>query len=177
MAIRKIELYGSEVLRQKCVPVAAVTPELRELVADMVDTMHHAQGAGIAAPQVGVPIRVLLVDLGARGEREHLACCINPEWVSQEGEMYEEEGCLSIPKIYEKVKRPLKVKIRALDLEWRPFELEGEEFLSKALCHEMDHLNGILFPDHLSVLKRDMVKRKIKKFIRDGEWDDPYPIL
>jgi len=176
MAIRKIELYGSEVLRQKCAPVGEITPELLELLNDMVDTMRHAQGAGIAAPQVGVPVRAMVVDLGARGERETLAYCLNPEWVSQEGEMYEEEGCLSIPQIYEKVKRPLKVRIRALDREGKPFELEGEEFLSKALCHEMDHLDGVLFPDRLSVLKRDIVKRKIKKLIRDGEWDDPYPI-
>lgn len=176
MAIRKIELYGSEVLRQKCAPVEKVTPELLALLDDMVETMRHAQGAGIAAPQVGVPVRAMIVDLGARGEKEHLVYCLNPEWVSQEGEMFEEEGCLSIPQIYEKVKRPQKVRIRALDREWKPFELEGEEFLSKALCHEMDHLDGVLFPDRLSLLKRDIVKRKIKKLIRDGEWDDPYPI-
>lgn len=175
MAVRKIELYGSEVLRQKCAPVESVTPELLALLDDMVDTMRHAQGAGIAAPQVGVPIRAMILDLGARGDKEHLAYCLNPEWISQEGEMYEEEGCLSIPKIYEKVKRPAKVRIRAMDREGKLFELEGEEFLSKALCHEMDHLDGILFPDRLSILKRDIVKRKIKKLIRDGEWDDPYP--
>ncbi len=175
MAIRKIELYGSPVLREKCAPVDELTPELQTLLDDMVDTMRHALGVGLAAPQVGVAVRAMVVDLGARGEREHLAFCINPEWISQEGEMFEEEGCLSIPQIFEKVKRPRRVKIRALDREGRPFELEGEEFLSKAICHEMDHLDGVLFPDRLSPLRRDMVKRKIKKLVRDGEWDDPYP--
>lgn len=175
MAIRKIELYGSDVLREKCAPVREITPELQTLLDDMVDTMRHASGAGIAAPQVGVPVRALVLDLGARGDEEHLVFCLNPQWVSQEGEMYEEEGCLSIPKIYEKVKRPAKVKIRALDRQGNAFELEGEEFLSKAICHEMDHLDGVLFPDRLSALKRDITKRKIKKLIRDGEWDDPYP--
>lgn len=176
MAIRPIELYGSEVLRQKCAPVTEITPELNALMDDMVQTMRHAQGAGIAAPQVGVAVRIMVVDLGARGDREELAFCINPEWVSQEGEMYEEEGCLSVPKIYEKVKRPSKVKIRATDREGNLFELEGEEFLSKALCHEMDHLDGVVFVDRLSPLKRDMVKRKIRKMVKEGEWDDPYPL-
>jgi len=175
MAIRKIELYGSPVLREKAKRIEEITPEVQTLLDDMVDTMRHAQGAGLAANQVGVALRALVIDLGAHGEKENLAFLINPEWVVQEGSAVMEEGCLSIPKIYENVPRPARVKIRALDRQGKPFELEGEEFICKALCHEVDHLDGILFLDRLSPLKRDSVKRKIKKLIRDGEWDDPYP--
>jgi peptide deformylase len=175
MAIRKVELYGSPVLREKAEPIAAITPEIQILLDDMVETMRHAQGAGLAANQVGVALRALVVDLGARGENEELVFLINPEWVVQEGSALLEEGCLSIPLIFEKVPRPAKVKVRALDREGKPFELEGEGFLCKALCHEMDHLDGVLFIDRLTPLKRDFVKRKIKRLIRDGEWEDPYP--
>lgn len=175
MAIRKVELYGSPVLREKAKPIETITPEVLALLEDMVDTMRHAQGAGIAANQVGVALRALVIDLGSHGDKENLAFLINPEWVSQEGSAVMEEGCLSIPRIFEKVPRPERVKVRALDREGNPFELEGEEFLCKALCHEVDHLDGILFIDRLSPLKRDSVKRRIKKLIRDGAWDDPYP--
>jgi peptide deformylase len=176
MAIRKVELYGSAVLREKAEPVGEITPEVQTLLDDMVETMRHAQGAGLAANQVGVALRALVVDLGASGEKENLVFLINPEWVFQEGSALLEEGCLSIPKIFEKVPRPAKVKVRALDREGKPFELEGEGFLCKALCHEMDHLDGVLFVDRLTPLKRDFVKRKIKRLIRDGDWDDPYPL-
>jgi peptide deformylase len=175
MAIRKVELYGSPVLREKARPIETIDGEIQTLLDDMVDTMRFAQGAGIAANQVGVALRALVIDVGAQGGKEELVYLINPEWVSQEGAAEMEEGCLSIPKIFEKVPRPARVRVRALDREGTPFEMEGEEFLCKALCHEMDHLDGILFPDRLSPLKRDLVKRKIKKLIRDGEWDDPYP--
>lgn len=175
MAIRKIELYGSPVLREKAKPIEKITPEVLTLLDDMVDTMRHAQGAGLAANQVGVALRALAIDLGSHGDEENLAFLVNPEWVSQEGSAVMEEGCLSIPKIFEKVARPARVKIRALDRQGNPFELEGDDFLCKALCHEVDHLDGILFVDRLSPLKRDSVKRKIKRLIRDGEWDDPYP--
>ena len=176
MAIRKIELYGSPVLKQKAEPIEKITPEILQLLDDMVDTMRHAKGAGIAANQVGVPLRAMVVDLGAQEGKEEIVDFINPEWVEQSGEAVQEEGCLSIPLIYEKVRRPARVKIRALDRNGRPFELEGEQFLCKALCHEVDHLDGILFLDRLSPLKRDFVKRKIKKLIKEGEWDDPYPL-
>jgi len=175
MAIRKIELYGSPVLREKAQPIQEITPEIQTLLDDMVETMRHAQGAGIAANQVGVALRALVVDVGIHTDKEDLVYLINPEWVHQEGSALVEEGCLSIPKIYEKVPRPTKVRVRALDRHGKPFELEGEDFLCKALCHEVDHLDGILFLDRLTPLKRDVVKRKIKKLIRDGEWDDPYP--
>jgi len=176
MAIRKIELYGSEVLKKKAERIEAVTPEVLRLLDDMVDTMRHAKGAGIAANQVGVAVRAMVVDIGALTGEENIVYLINPEWVRQEGEAIVEEGCLSIPLIYEKVKRPSRVCVRALDREGKVFELEGEEFLCKALCHEIDHLDGVLFVDRLSPLRRDIVKRKIRKLIRDGEWDDPYPL-
>jgi peptide deformylase len=176
MAIRPIELYGSPVLKEVAKPVEAVTPEVLELLDDMVETMRHARGAGIAANQVGVALRAMVVDLGAQGDEEKIVYFINPEIISREGEALMEEGCLSIPLIYEKVKRPQRVKVRALDRQGLPFELEGEEFLCKAICHEMDHLDGILFVERLSPLRRDIVKRKIKKLIREGEWDDPYPM-
>ncbi len=176
MAVLKVELYGSPVLREKARPVDEITPEIQTLLDDMVDTMRHDQGAGLAANQVGVPLRVIIVDVGAHAGKEELAFLINPEWVYQEGSALMEEGCLSIPQIFEKVPRPSKVKVRALDRQGNPFELEGEEFICKALCHEMDHLDGVLFIDRLTPLKRDLVKRKIKKLIREGEWDDPYPL-
>lgn len=175
MALLKIELYGAPVLREKAKPVEAVTPEIKRLLDDMVETMRHAGGAGLAANQVGVAQRLFVIDLGAHEGKEDLAYLINPEYVLQEGEMVQEEGCLSIPKIFERVKRPARVTVKALDREGRPFELEGEEFLAKALSHEMDHLDGVLFLDRLSPLRRDIVKRKIRKLIKDGEWEDPYP--
>ena len=176
MAIRKIELYGSPVLKQKAEPIQEITPEVQELLDDMVETMRHAKGAGLAANQVGVALRAMVVDLGAQEGQENLVFLINPEWVEQSGEAVQEEGCLSIPLIFEKVRRPARVRIRALDRKGQPFELEGEQFLAKALCHEMDHLDGILFIERLSPLKRDFAKRKIKKLIKEGEWDDPYPL-
>jgi len=176
MAILKIELYGAPVLREKAKPVEKITPEIQKLLDDMAETMRHAGGAGLAANQVGVPVRVLVVDVGAHEGKEELVHLINPEYVVQDGEMVQEEGCLSIPKIYERVKRPAHVAVKALDREGRPFELEGEEFLAKALSHEIDHLDGVLFLDRLSPLRRDIVKRKIRKLIKEGEWEDPYPI-
>ncbi|MGC8722833.1 MAG: peptide deformylase [Acidobacteriota bacterium] len=175
MAIRKIELYGSPVLREKSAPVTDITPEVQALLDDMVETMRHASGAGLAANQVGIAVRAMVVDLGAQGDKEQILYLLNPEIVEQSGEMHEEEGCLSIPKIYERVKRPARIRVKALDREGNSFEIEGTEFLCRALCHEIDHLDGILFVDRLSPLRRDIVKRKIKKLIRDGEWEDPYP--
>jgi peptide deformylase len=143
---------------------------------DMVETMRHAGGAGLAANQVGVASRVMIIDLNAQEGQENLAYFINPEFTFQEGEAVQEEGCLSIPKIFERVRRPARVGVKALDREGKPFELEGDAFLAKAICHEMDHLDGVLIPDRLSLLRRDIVKRKIRKLIKDGEWDDPYPV-
>jgi peptide deformylase len=175
MAIRKVELYPSAVLREKARTVEAVTPEIESLMADMVETMHHAGGAGLAANQVGVPLRVMVVNLGIDGGEEELKFFINPEILHAEGESIREEGCLSFPQLFEKVRRPGKVKVRALDAEGKPFELEGDAYLAHALCHEIDHLEGVLFLDRVSPVRREILKRKIRKLIREGEWDDPYP--
>lgn len=175
MAILKIELYGAPVLREKAKSVETLTPEIQRLLDDMVETMRHAGGAGLAANQVGVPLRVMVVDVGIHEGKEDLVYFINPEYTLQEDEMVQEEGCLSIPKIFERVKRPARVAVKALDREGKPFELEGYEFMAKALSHEIDHLDGVLFIDRLSPIRRDIVKRKIRKLIKDGEWEDPYP--
>jgi peptide deformylase len=174
MAIRPIELYGSPVLRKVAAHVREVTPEVQQLLDDMVETMRFAGGAGLAAPQVGVSLRVMVVDLGAREGEENIVAFINPEFLLQEGEAHHEEGCLSLPEVWETVRRPAHIRVRAQDREGKHFEMDGEEFLCRAVCHEIDHLDGVLFIDRLPPIRRDMIKRKIKKMIRDGEWDDYY---
>lgn len=176
MALRKIELYPSAVLRERAKEVEKFDQELQKLLDDMVETMRHARGAGLAGNQVGVPLRVIIVDFGALEGIEDIKFFINPEIIFEEGERIDTEGCLSFPQIFVEVKRPKKIKVRALDREGRPFEIEGEDFLSKALCHEVDHLNGILMIDHLSPIKKQFTKKKIKKMIKAGLWDDPYPL-
>jgi peptide deformylase len=174
MAIRNIELYGSAVLRQVARHVVDFSAEFQTLLDDMVETMRYAGGAGIAAPQVGSSLRAMVVDLGAREGQENLVFFINPEFLLQEGEALHEEGCLSLPDVWESVKRPAKVKVRALDREGKPFEVEGDDFLCRALCHEIDHLDGVLFIDRLPAIRRDILKRKLKKIVRDGEWEGYY---
>jgi peptide deformylase len=175
MAIRKIELFGSKVLRQKAAKVEIIDAGIQALLDDMVETMRHAKGAGLAANQVGVPLRVMVIDFGAIEGKEDIKYLINPELVEAGGVREAEEGCLSFPKIFVCAERPKKVKVKALDREGKPFEVEGEDFVSKALCHELDHLDGILMIDHVSALKREFVKKKIKKMIKEGEWENPYP--
>lgn len=175
MTIRKIELYPSEILREKAKDVKNFDDELQKLIDDMIETMKNAKGVGLAGNQVGVPLRVMVVDFGVLEGKEDIRCFINPEIVSKEGENVAMEGCLSFPEIFVEIKRPKKIKIKALDRYGNPFEIEGEDFLSKAVSHEIDHLNGILIIDHLSPLKRELVKRKIKKMIKEGLWENPYP--
>jgi len=175
MTIRKIELFGSKVLREKAARVEKIDEGILALLDDMVATMRHARGAGLAANQVGVPLRMMVIDLGALEGREDIRYFINPEIVSAEGEMDCEEGCLSFPQIFVKTKRPRRIRMKALDREGNPFEIEGEGFISKAMGHELDHLDGILMIDHVSALKREFLKKKIKKLIKDGEWENPYP--
>ena len=175
MAVRKIELFGSDVLRERAKEVTRFDDKLQKLLDDMAETMINARGAGLAGNQVGVPFRVVVVDLGALEDREDIRFLINPEIVHKEGKREDDEGCLSFPKIFIKLIRPKKLKIKALDRKGKVFEIEGEDFLSKALGHEIDHLDGILMLDHLSSLKRELLKKKIKKMIKEGEWDDPYP--
>lgn len=166
MALREIRKYPDPVLRQKTGRVDTLDAALERLIDDMVETMHAAPGVGLAANQVGVPLQVAVIDLSAReekGQRHPLLVLINPEMLSLEGSITEEEGCLSLPEYTEMVKRASKVKVRAQDRTGKSFELEAEGLLAKALQHEIDHLNGLLFIDRLSPLKKDIFKRRHKK--------------
>ena len=171
--LRKIVKYGNPVLETVCDPVPESefgTAELQSLVSDMFETMYEAQGVGLAAPQIGIPIRLTVIDCSGsevQGERHVL---INPQIVSEEGSQVGEEGCLSIPGFREKVKRPASVRTRARTTDGEWVEIEASELLARAICHENDHLNGVLFLDHLSRLKRQIIKRKIKNLRKRGEW-------
>jgi peptide deformylase len=168
--ILKIVKYPEPVLSQPGEPVNEFDGELRKLAADMFETMYAAQGVGLAAPQVGVSKRVTVIDLSAGKDPAKKLVLVNPEITFTEGKQYEEEGCLSFPDIREKVVRAFKVKIRAQDEKGKWFEMEGEELLSRAFQHEIDHLDGMLFIYRMSALKRDLNLRKIRKMQRAGEW-------
>lgn len=170
MAIREIRKYPDPVLRAKTAPVKQVDEPLQRLIDDMVETMHAAPGVGLAANQVGVPLQLAVIDVSPRdekGRRNSLMVIINPEIVAAQGAVVEEEGCLSIPEISEKVKRSAKVVVRAQDRTGKLFEMEAEGLLAKALQHEIDHLNGLLFVDRLSPLKKSIVRRKLKKALAE----------
>jgi len=168
--ILKIVKYPEPVLSQPGEPVNEFDGELRKLVADMFETMYAAQGIGLAAPQVGVAKRVTVIDLSMAKDPAKKLVLVNPEITFSEGRQYEEEGCLSFPDIREKVVRAFKVKIRAQDEKGKWFEMDGEELLSRAFQHEIDHLDGMLFIFRMSSLKRDLNLRKIRKMQRAGEW-------
>ena len=144
--------------------------ELRTLAADMFESMYTAIGIGLAAPQIGVSKRITVIDLSNQKNPEEKIVLVNPEIIHKEGKQVEEEGCLSLPDIRDKVSRAAKVKVRAQDLEGKTIELEGTELLARAFQHEIDHLDGILFPWRLSALKRDLILRKIRKLQKTGEW-------
>ena len=163
MAVREILIIGDPILTRTSDAVDRITQDIVRLARDMVETVHAAPGVGLAAPQVGVNKRLIVVDLSVGEDKDALHVLINPEIVSKEGEAVGEEGCLSVPDIKEKVARPYKVVARGLDLEGRQIEIEGEDLLARALCHEIDHLDGILFVDKLSALKRTLIKKKFKK--------------
>ncbi|HTG01726.1 MAG TPA: peptide deformylase [Nitrospirota bacterium] len=165
MAIRTICTYPDPVLKNKTARVEHIDASLNRLIEDMIETMRAAPGVGLAANQVGVPLQLAVIDVSGReeGEKHPLIVIINPEIISQEGSVVEEEGCLSIPDYSEKVKRSALVKVRAQDRTGRQFEIEAEGLLAKALQHEIDHLNGILFVDRLSPLKKSIFKRKLRK--------------
>lgn len=163
MPVRKIVTYGDPVLTRRAEPVVEIDDEIRRLAHDMVLTMHAAPGIGLAAPQVGVSRRLIVVDLSVGERPDELHILINPEIVDKEGETYIEEGCLSVPGIEEKVRRPSKVKVRGLDLEGREKSVGAEGTLARAFCHEIDHINGRLFIENLTPLKKALVKKKLKK--------------
>lgn len=168
--VLKIVKYPEAVLSQPGEPITEFDDELRKLVADMFETMYAAQGIGLAAPQVGISKRLTVIDLSLGKEPKDKLVLINPEITSREGRLYEEEGCLSFPEIREKVVRAAKVHIRAQDEYGKWFEMDGEELLSRAFQHEIDHLDGILFIFRMSPLKRNLNLRKIRKMQSEGQW-------
>lgn len=172
MAIRPILKWGHPVLHTPSLPVVRIDSEIALLVRDMVDTMYAAPGIGLAAPQIGVPLRVIVIDLSTGAEKGKLLHLVNPEFVEQEGEQKHEEGCLSIPGYAGSPTRPARVVVKGLDLEGRERVYTGTELLARAFCHEIDHIDGRLFVDRLSPLKRDLLKRKLKKRARADDWDD-----
>jgi peptide deformylase len=162
--------YGDPVLEKPTPVNKKFDAELAQLAEDMFATMYGAQGVGLAAPQIGKSLRLAVVDVSAGKNAEAKIVLVNPEIIHAEGEVREEEGCLSIPGFRGYVIRPQFVTVRAQDLKGETFEIRGENLLARAFCHEIDHLNGILFLQHLSMLKRDLIKRKIKKLRKEGEW-------
>ena len=169
MALREIRIIGDPVLTRTAAPVVQVDEEIVRLARDMVETLHAAPGIGLAAPQVGVGKRVIVVDLSVGVDKDALHILVDPEIVEKEGEAVCEEGCLSVPDIREKVVRPYRVVVRGLDLEGRTVTIEGEDLLARAFCHEIDHLDGILFVDKLSALKRTLIRKKLKKNAADAK--------
>jgi len=169
--LRPIVLYGAEVLAKPSQIVTQISDAEVQLVKDMVETMYKAPGVGLAAPQVGIGQRIMVTDPSAGEKRNQLITIVNPEIAESEGEQLEDEGCLSIPGFSAVVLRPKRVVLRGLDLNGKEISVEGKDLLARAFCHEMDHLNGIFFLDHLSFLKRDLIKRKIKKLVKQGEWE------
>ena len=172
MALREIRSYPDPVLRKKTSRVERIDGTLERLIEDMVETMRAAPGVGLAANQVGVPLQLAVIDLSSREDEEQrhpLIVIINPEVLAMEGSVIDEEGCLSIPDYSEKVKRAARVKVRAQDRTGKQFEIEAEGLMAKALQHEIDHLNGLLFVDRLSPLKKSLFKRRIKKALMEKE--------
>lgn len=169
MAILPIRIYPEAVLRVKCRPVTEFDGRLRKLAADMVETMHAAPGVGLAAPQVGVELRVAVVDVSVGQDPSQVYHLINPEIEHREGQETEVEGCLSLPGITDKVDRPLYVRVRAANLEGETFRLDAEGYLARAVCHELDHLDGILFTDHLRGLRKERARRQLKRLAAERE--------
>ncbi len=163
MSIKKILKIGNPILREVCEPVKDINGDITKLIEDLKDTMYSAPGIGLAANQIGVKLKVAIVDLTVGETPDSLYILINPEIIFQEGEQFEEEGCLSIPGIMEKIIRPKKVKVRALDLKGNLREYEGDGLLARAFCHEIDHLNGKFFIDYLPPFKLKFLKNKLEK--------------
>ncbi len=168
--LREIVKYPDPVLERPGELVTEFDDELRKLIDDMFESMYAAKGIGLAAPQIGISKRVTVIDLSFQKNPEEKIVLINPEIIFREGKQYEEEGCLSLPEIREKVSRAAKVTVRAQDVKGEWFEIDGDELLARAFQHEIDHLDGILFFRRLSALKRDLILRRIRKLQKAGEW-------
>ena len=168
--VRSIVKYPEPSLMEISSEVNDFGDDLRMLVNDMYETLYDAPGVGLAAPQIGVNRRVVVIDLTAGEEEGHQITLINPEVLEESGSQKEEEGCLSLPGFQAAVERPDWIRVTAQDLEGNHFEIEGTEFLARALSHEIDHLDGVLYIEKLPFFKKDLMKRKIKKLIKAGKW-------
>jgi peptide deformylase len=170
--IYSIVLYGDPVLEKQAATVSEFdTPELRKLLDDMFESMYAAKGVGLAAPQIGISKRIAVIDTSLGENPEEKIVLINPEIVRKEGTQTSEEGCLSLPGFREDVTRPMKVTIRAQDVKGEFFEKTGEDLLARAFLHETEHLHGRLYISHVSALKRDLIRRKVRKLVKAGEWN------
>jgi peptide deformylase len=168
--IYSIVKYGDPVLEKPAEPVTVFDEELKKLVEDMFESMYAAHGVGLAAPQIGISKRLAVIDVTFKEDPTAKLVLANPEIIHTEGRQTQNEGCLSIPEFREPLKRANRVTVRAQDVDGKFYEKTGEELLARALLHETDHLNGKLYIQHLSALKRDMIKRKIRKLMKAGEW-------
>ncbi len=170
LKIHAVVKYPDPVLAKPGAPVTVFDDALRKLVAEMFESMYVAQGIGLAAPQIAISQRLTVIDISFKKNPKEKLVLINPEIVETRGTQLEEEGCLSLPEIREKVKRAAWVKVKAQNEHGEWFDVEGEELLARAMLHEIDHLNGVLFIDRISRLKRELVLRKIRKLQKVGEW-------
>lgn len=168
--IRPILRLGDATLQSPAAAIEHVTPDIENLIDDMVETMYAAPGVGLAAPQIGVPLRIFVIDLSVGRDAKALITMINPEWIERDGMQLEEEGCLSLPGFNATVPRPARAVVRGLNRQGDEHTVEGTGLLARALQHEMDHLDGRLFVDRLRGIKRDLIVRKIKKLARTGRW-------
>ena len=172
MAVRPIVKYGHPGLHKPSETVKEIDGTIHKLLDDMVETMYAAPGIGLAAPQIAVPLRVIIVDLSVGEEPGQLIKLINPEFVIREGEQRHDEGCLSVPGFGGSPVRPARVVVRGLDPDGKERTYEGTELLARAFCHEIDHIDGLLFVDRLTPLKRDLMKRKLRKKARTDDWEE-----
>jgi len=170
--IYPIVKYGQPVLEKRGDDITEFdTPELRQLIEDMFESMYAAKGVGLAAPQIGVGKRLAVIDITTGEDPAQKIVLINPQIVKTEGSQKSEEGCLSLPTFREQVVRPLKVTVVAQDVTGKQFEMAGDDLLARAFLHETDHLNGKLYISHISALKRDLIRRKVRKLQKAGEWE------
>jgi peptide deformylase len=168
--IRPILRYGDQTLHQPATPVEAITPEIQQLIDDMIQTMYAAPGIGLAATQIGVGLRIFVADISAGRSHSDLITFVNPEFVERDGMQLEEEGCLSVPGFQATVARPSRAVVKGLDRQGREHVIEGTGLLARCFQHEMDHLDGTVFVDRLRGLQKDLIVRKIKKLSRSGKW-------
>ena len=169
MAIKKIFTYPNPILRQKVERVSIFDDSLKELATDLAETMYAAPGSGLAANQIGECVSVIVIDISSESEDKKHLILVNPEIVDKEGAQVDDEGCLSVIDLTAKVKRYQKLVVRTQDIEGKIWEFSAEDFLARVLQHEVDHLNGILFIDHLSSLKRALYKKKLKKILQEEQ--------